>query len=201
MKRNNMRVIGVTGGVGAGKSRVLEYLESCRGAYVIQADQVGHQVMEPGTMGYERVLALLGEDIKKEDGTLDRRKIGDIVFHNEELLEKLNDIIHPAVKKEILRSLEEQAERGRKLCVVEAALLLEDHYETFCDEIWYIFAGEEVRIRRLMSSRGYTREKALGIMRNQAAEEFYRAHADYIIENNGDWEETRAQIDKGVGAQ
>lgn len=201
MKRNNMRVIGVTGGVGAGKSRVLEYLESCRGAYVIQADQVGHQVMEPGTMGYERVLALLGEDVKKEDGTLDRRKIGDIVFHNGELLEKLNDIIHPAVKKEILRSLEEQAESGRKLCVVEAALLLEDHYEKFCDEIWYIFAGEEVRIRRLMSSRGYTREKALGIMRNQAAEEFYRAHADYIIENNGDWEETRAQIDKGVGAQ
>ncbi len=199
MKRNKMRVIGVTGGVGAGKSRVLEYLENRWEAFVIQADLAGHQVMEPGGVCFDRVLALFGESVRKADGTLDRKKIGDIVFQDEELLTRLNSIIHPAVKEEILRRLEEQERGGRELCVVEAALLLEDHYEKFCDEIWYVFAEEEVRVERLMSSRGYTREKALGIIRNQASEEFYRSHADRIIENNGDWEETCARIDKGVG--
>ncbi|MDO4339479.1 MAG: dephospho-CoA kinase [Eubacteriales bacterium] len=193
-----MRVIGITGGVGAGKSTVLDYLESRFHACVIQADQVGHQVMEPGAVCYAPVLALFGEQIIKCDKTIDRKRVSDVVFYQEEMLAKLNAIIHPAVKEAIRRRLEEERNDGRELVVVEAALLLEDHYEEICDEIWYIHTDTEIRIARLMESRGYTREKAEGIIRSQASEEFFRAHADYVIENNGDLEETWRQIEEGI---
>lgn len=193
-----MRVIGITGGVGAGKSTVLAYLEKELGAYVIQADQVGHQVMEPGACCYEPVLALFGKDIKKEDKTIDRRRVSDVVFKNEEMREKLNALIHPAVKSYILDCLEEEKARGRELFVVEAALFFEDHYEKFCDTVWYIHTEEKIRIERLMESRGYTEEKAKEIIKSQASEEFFQAHADYVIENNGDLWATCRQIREGI---
>ena len=84
--------------------------------------------------------------------------------------------------------------------VVEAALLLEDHYDAFCDKVWYIHTDREIRIERLMSSRGYTREKAGNIIARQATEEFFREHADYIIQNNGDLKETWSQIEVGIRA-
>lgn len=193
-----MRIIGITGGVGAGKSTVLDILEKQWGAFVIQADKVGHLVMEPGEVCYVPVIQLLGKEIIKEDKTIDRRRVSDVVFFQAELLEKLNGIIHPAVKCWILEKLEDQRRKGRELCVVEAALLLEDNYQEFCDEIWYIHTDKEVRIRRLMESRGYTRKKAEGIIANQAPEEFFRSHADYVIENNEDLENTRLQIQEGI---
>lgn len=193
-----MKVIGITGGVGAGKSTILAYLEKELGACVIQADQVGHQVMEPGACCYQPILELFGKDIKKEDKTIDRRRVSDVVFNHAEMLEKLNAIVHPAVKSNILERLEEERKNGRALCVVEAALLLEDHYEKFCDKVWYIHTDAEIRIARLMESRGYTREKAKDIMAQQASEAFYRAHTDYVIENNGDLTETYRQIREGI---
>ncbi len=193
-----MRTIGITGGVGAGKSTVLEYMASHLDACVLEADKVGHLVMEPGGACYDAIINLFGKDVIKSDKTIDRKRVSDVVFCNGKMLALLNGIIHPAVKEFICRRLREERESGRKLSVVEAALLLEDHYEIFCDEIWYIHTDEETRIARLMESRGYTREKALSIIRNQAAEEFFRAHADYVIENNGDLKTTHEQIEKGV---
>lgn len=196
MKQNKMRVIGITGGVGAGKSTVLEYLEKFTGAYVIQADQVGHKLMEPGQVCYKPMIAMFGKEIVKEDKSIDRRAVSDIVFKNEAMLQKLNALIHPAVKSWILEQVENERKNGRSLFFVEAALLLEDHYDAFCDEIWYIHADREIRIERLMRSRGYSREKAENIIQNQASEEFFRAHADCVIENNGAVEETSQQIQK-----
>lgn len=193
-----MKVIGITGGVGAGKSTVLSYLAQDFDAFVIQADQVGHFLMEPGQSCYEPVLALFGKDVKKNDKTIDRGRISDIVFSRADMLEKLNGIIHPAVKDYIQTEIGKQKERGRKLCVVEAALLLEDNYREICDEIWYVHADRETRIRRLMESRGYSRQKAVEIMDSQATEEFFRANTDYTIENNGDLGRTREQIKEGV---
>lgn len=193
-----MITIGITGGVGAGKSTVLSYLESRFDAYVIQADQVGHLVMEPGEECYTPVVQLFGKQVIKEDKTIDRRRVSDVVFSQPELLLKLNGIIHPAVKRYILRRLEAEKEKGRGLCVVEAALLLEDNYQVFCDEIWYVHTDREIRISRLMEIRGYTRGKAEGIIKSQASEEFFRAHADYVIENNGDLGRTYRQIEEGV---
>ncbi len=193
-----MRVIGITGGVGAGKSTVLQYLESVLGAYVIQADLVGHQVMEPGERCYDQVIALFGKQIIKNDKTIDRKRVSDVVFHQKEMRVRLNKIIHPAVKQFVLEKLEEQKAIGRELFVVEAALLLEDHYQDFCDCIWYIHTDREIRIQRLMEDRGYSREKAESIIRSQASDVFFRTHADYVVENNGDPGRTYQQIEEGV---
>ena len=193
-----MRIIGITGGVGAGKSTVLAYLEEMYGACVIQADQVGHRVMEPGERCYGQVLELFGENIKKSDKTIDRKRVSDVVFSRPDLLEKLNKIIHPAVKEAILEQIEAQRAAGCALCIVEAALLLEEKYQDFCDEVWYIHADEEVRTSRLMRDRGYTRQKARDIMDSQASEDFFYAHADRVIENNRDLEETYRQIREGI---
>ena len=193
-----MRFIGITGGVGAGKSTILDYLSQKYDAYVIQADKIGHLVMEPGGLCYEHVIALFGRQIIKNDKTIDRKRVSDVVFGQPDMLEQLNGIIHPAVKRYILRSLKEKEQQGCKLCIVEAALFLEEHYEEFCDEVWYVHTDEEIRIQRLMENRGYTREKSLGIIGNQASEDYFRAHTDFVVENNGNVEKTWKQIDEGV---
>lgn len=195
-----MKIIGITGGVGAGKSTVLDYLEKEFNACVLQADKIGHLVMEPDGICYDQVIALFGKKIIKNDKTIDRKIVSDVVFAHEEMRQKLDDIIHPAVKRYILNKIEAQQRAGCPLMVVEAALLLEDHYDAFCDKVWYIHTDREIRIERLMSSRGYTREKAGNIIARQATEEFFREHADYIIQNNGDLKETWSQIEEGIRA-
>ena len=193
-----MRVIGVTGGVGAGKRTVLGIMEKDFGAYVIQADQIGHILMEPGEECYDAVIGLFGKETIKKDKTIDRKRISDVVFTDKEMLLKLNGIIHPAVKSRILRLIQEQREAGREICVVEAALFLEEKYQEFCDEVWYVYTEEEIRIQRLMENRGYSREKSLGIIKNQVSDQVFRENTDYVIENNGDLLETRRQIREGI---
>ena len=195
-----MKIIGITGGVGAGKSTVLDHLEKQYNACVLQADKIGHLVMEPGGICYGQVIALFGKQIIKNDKTIDRKMVSDVVFAHEEMRQKLDDIIHPAVKSYILDKIEEQKKAGCTLMIVEAALLLEDHYDAFCDKVWYIHTDQEIRIERLMSSRGYTRETAENIIARQATEGFFREHADYIIQNNGDLDETWRQIEEGIRA-
>ena len=193
-----MITIGITGGVGAGKSTVLDFLEEKYQAYVMKADEIGHLVMEPGQSCYEPVIALFGKQVIKNDKTIDRRLVSDVVFSHPDMLEKLNHIIHPAVKEYIRRQLALKKEEGQRICVVEAALLLEDHYEEFCDTVWYIRTDSEIRIRRLMESRGYTREKSMSIIASQAPEEFFRTHTDYVVTNNTDLEDTWQQIREGI---
>ena len=193
-----MITIGITGGVGAGKSTVLDFFAEKYQAYVIKADEIGHLVMEPGQECYEPVIALFGKQIIKDDKTIDRRQVSDVVFSHPDMLERLNEIIHPAVKRYIRRQLELKRQQGQKICVVEAALLLEDHYQEFCDTIWYIHTDQEIRIRRLMENRGYTREKSISIIASQAPEEFFRANADYVVVNNTDLKETWQQIEEGI---
>ena len=193
-----MVTIGITGGVGAGKSTVLDFLEERYQAYVMKADEIGHLVMEPGQACYEPVTALFGKQVIKEDKTIDRRLVSDVVFSHPEMLEKLNQIIHPAVKQYIREQLMLKKQQGQKVCVVEAALLLEDHYQEFCDTIWYIHTDEEIRIQRLIENRGYTREKSVSIIASQAPEAFFRANADYVVVNNGNFAQTRQQIEEGI---
>lgn len=193
-----MITIGITGGVGAGKSTVLDFLEEKYQAYVMKADEIGHLVMEPGQACYEPVIALFGKQVIKNDKTIDRRQVSDVVFSHPEMLEKLNQIIHPAVKQYIREQLGQKKQQGQKVCVVEAALLLEDHYQEFCDTIWYIHTDKEIRIQRLMENRGYTREKSVSIIASQAEESFFRTHADYVVINNGDFAQTRQQIEEGI---
>lgn len=184
-------VIGVTGGVGVGKSQVLSLLKDKFGAEVILADEVGRQVMEPDGCCFQPVAELFGPRSVKDDGTLDRSWIAGQVFHDKKLLEKLNGIIHPAVKQEITRQCEESE---AKLIAVEAALLIEAHYEDVCDEFWYIYADEDTRRKRLRESRGYTDERIDSVMANQLSEEAFRAGCRRVIDNGGELADTEAQI-------
>ncbi|MFG6333767.1 MAG: dephospho-CoA kinase [Lachnospiraceae bacterium] len=191
-----MKVIGVTGGVGAGKSTVLRYLEERYRARVIQADQTGHEVMEPEEEAYGRVVAEFGGQILSADGRIDRGVLSGIVFADGEKLKKLNAIVHPAVKKEILKRIAQAAAENEAYTVVEAALFFEEKYDAFCDETWYIYTHEAERRRRLKRSRGYSDERIDQIVRNQKSHEELLKRCDCVIDNNGTAEDTCRQIDK-----
>lgn len=185
-----MRVISITGGIGAGKSEVLRVLRESFGAQIILADEVAHQLMEPEREGYQRVVAALGSSFLNPDGSIHRKKLAELIFQDETALAKMNAIIHPMVWQEIQAQL---TRSDKALAAVEAALLDPDQTIKF-DEIWYVFTSKENRIRRLMAGRGYSEEKCLDIMKNQAAEEEYRSLATAVLDNNGSTEEMQAQI-------
>ena len=191
-----MKIIGITGGVGAGKSEVLNFIAGRYDATVVEADQVGYLVMQPGKEAFEPVAELFGPSVVKEDQTLDREKIAQIVFEDRKLLEKLNAIVHPAVKRYIRRAIQMEQEAGTEIFVVEAALLIEDKYDEICDELWYIYADENVRMHRLMKNRGYSVEKIRGILANQLSEEEFESHCDFEIDNSGDFQDTVRQIEQ-----
>lgn len=191
-----MKIIGVTGGVGAGKSTVLNYLEKRYGAKLILADLVGHEVMEPGHEAYEQVVKVFGHEIVSEDKTIDRKALGAIVFADEKKRMILNRIIHPAVRQEILRRLEEAELSHLSYVVVEAALFLEENYDAFCDETWYIYTDEKIRRQRLKESRGYSDERIDQIFRSQKTHEEFQKRCLFMIDNNGSEEETFRQIDR-----
>lgn len=194
-----MRIIGITGGVGAGKSEILAYLEKNYGACVIQADQVGHLVMEPGEPAYRMILdAFEGQAKEKRllraDGSIDRGVLGGLVFGKPERLMQLNGIIHPAVKEWICREIEKRRQQGCELLVIEAALLIEGGYEKICQELWYIHADEEVRRERLKSSRGYSDQRIDAIFSSQLSQEEFRRHCQVVIDNGGAFSDTCRQI-------
>lgn len=193
-----MKTIGITGGVGAGKSTVLGFLKKEYQASVCEADKVAHQLQEPGEDCYRTIIEKFGCGILHADGTIDRKKLGGIVFADEQKLQRLNQIVHPQVKEYIRKRKESEKEAGTKIFVIEAALLIEDHYEEICDELWYIHTPDEVRRKRLKESRGYTDARIDGIMKNQKSEEqFFRA-CQVVIENGEDFDETCIQIKEAL---
>lgn len=190
-----MKIIGITGGVGAGKSEVLNFIAGRYDATVVEADQVGYLVMQPGKEAYEPVAELFGPSVVKEDQTLNREKIAQIVFEDRQLLEKLNAIIHPAVKRYIRRAIQMEQEAGTEIFVVEAALLIEDKYDEICDELWYIYTSEKNRRERLKLNRGYSDEKIDNIFASQLSESTYREVCREEIDNNHLPEDAFGQID------
>jgi len=181
-----IRVLGLTGGVGSGKSTILNHMRIKFGAAIIVCDDVARQLQQPGRACYEPMIELLGRGVVREDGTFDRQKIAHMVFVDEQMRLGLNAIVHPAVKTEVMDQIEAAACAQAPFAVIEAALLLDDGYDQICDEVWYVYADREVRIRRLMSSRGYSREKCLAIMASQKSEEFFRSHCAVTIDNSAD---------------
>lgn len=191
-----MKVIGITGGVGAGKSTVLKYLQEAYGAVIIEADLVGHQVMEPGERAYEEIQKEFGREILKADGTIDRKILGEIVFSDKKRLDKLNQIVHPKVKYQIQEQIEKEKNAGTKILVIEAALLLEENYQQFCQEVWYIHTDDQIRCSRLKENRGYSEEKIAQIMCSQRSPEEFRKECQAEIDNSGSWEAMRSAVDR-----
>lgn len=193
-----MITLGITGGVGAGKSTVLNHLANKYGAFVLQADEAGHLLMRRGAPCYDPIADLFGTEILDEAGEIDRKKVASIVFSDSSLLEKLNGIVHPAVKSYILETLEEKKREKCSLFVLEAALLLEEHYDRICDDLWYIYTDDAIRRKRLKADRGYSDEKIDGILRNQLSDAVFREKCRYIVDNSGSPEETCRQVDERI---
>lgn len=196
-----MRFIGITGGVGAGKSAILLYLKAKEGFRVMLADEIAHELMMPGQDCYEKIIKRFsGMDLLSEDKTFDRIKLAQIIFSNEDNLRAMNEIVHPAVKDYVIQEYEREKKAGRlHYLILEAALLIEEEYDKVCDELWYIYTSEEVRRARLKESRGYSDEKIDSIFKAQLSEEEYRSHCKEVIDNNGDLTITYKEIEKALG--
>ncbi len=190
-----MKVIGVTGGVGAGKSSVLKYIKENCNCMVLTSDDMGNEVKEPGEECYDKLVELLGRGILDESGRIDKKKMSAAIFGDEEKLKAVNDIIHPAVIARIKRICDEERKRNRyDFFFIEAALLIECGFNDYVDEMWYVYADRDVRRKRLKESRGYDDARIDGIMDNQLSDEQFRAGSDFVIDNSNDPEDTIRQI-------
>ncbi len=204
-----MFILGITGGIGTGKSTVLDILKTEYNAYILEADKVAHLLMMPGKRAFNEIVAVFGENILTEDGTIDRNILGKRVMNDRRSLEKLNGIVHPAVKEYIVKDISEirrdshgesEGTDTRNLYVIEAALLIQDGYRQICDEIWSVITSEDIRIKRLIASRGYTEDKARSFIKNQPEDEYFITNSDRVLYNNGSADELmdaiRGEIDR-----
>ena len=187
-------VIGITGGIGSGKSVVTSLLRDKFDAAVIDTDTIGHEVMEIGKSAYKKVVEIFGNKVIAEDGSIDRKKLGSLVFDNRELLCKLNDIIHPAVEAEVDKRIAEFTKKKYKYIALETALLIKVRYNRKCDKVWFVYADKDIRLKRLYENRGIGKEKAGKIFESQNTEEEFRQIADDIIDNSGSEADTEIQI-------
>lgn len=192
-----MKAIGITGGIGAGKSEVLSILKECSNCRILLADELAKQLEGRNNVCYTPLIKLLGRDILDEDEQINPKVMADKIFSDKNLLEKVNEIIHPAVKNKILEELDYEEKRGAiDYFFLEAALLIEDGYDLILDEIWYIYASEETRRKRLKESRGYSDAKIDKILSKQLKDETFRRYCKVVINNDGNVLDTREQIVK-----
>lgn len=193
-----MKVLGITGGVGSGKSEVLRWLKDAYGAYVCQMDETAKELQRKGTDCFRQITEHFGSRVIGSDGELDRGELSRIVFSEEKELQALNEIVHPAVISRIKEDIAKRAEEGVSLYVAEAALL-PDVGKELCDELWYIYTEENVRRERLKASRGYTDQRITQMIASQPGEERFRSACTAVIDNSGDFEDTKRQIGERLG--
>lgn len=190
-----VRIIGVTGGIGAGKSSAVQVLAGL-GATVIDADRVGHEVYAPGTPGFDQVVAAFGREVVGVDGAIDRKRLGAIVFGDSAALARLNGIVHPLIRDAVAQRVAAARASGAAPVVVEAALLIEARWDALVDEVWLVVARREVIEERLTSQRGMDPAAVAARMRAQLSDEERRARAAVVIDNSGSREQLREQIER-----
>ena len=178
-------VIGLTGSIGTGKSEAARRLEVL-GASIISADQVGHEAYTPNTEAWEQVVAAFGDDILQDDGEIDRRKLGAVVFSDPGQLEKLNQIMHPRMARMVADKIEELRDQGVEVVVVEAALLFEAGWDSLVEEVWVTDSTEQVVIERLKQRNGMSEEEARKRISSQMDRSERLERSDYVIGNSGD---------------
>lgn len=191
-----IKVIGITGQVGSGKSEILNKLSQKYKCKIIMADNVAHEVREKGGSCYDQIINILGQDILLEDGSINRKLMASRIFDDKKLLKKINDIIHPAVWKKINDLIASEKSKDQiDYIFLEAALLLEAGYDKICDEIWFIYVRDEVRRKRLKTSRHYSDEKINSILKSQKNEDYFKEHCKWTIDNSDELSLTMEQID------
>ena len=197
LQTGKTNIIGVTGGVGAGKSTVLKYIGDNYNCKIVFSDDVANEIKMKGYPAYDELVRVLGKEILGEDGEIDRGKMAAAIFGDETKLTKVNKILHPAVNTFICNVIDEERLKNRlDFVFVEAALLIENGYKDIVDELWYVYADEDTRRQRLKDSRGYSDEKIDGIFKKQLNDETYRSNSDFIIDNSKDMDSTGKQLNE-----
>lgn len=210
-KEINMITIGVTGGVGAGKSEILRHLSEHYNSRILMSDNAAKDLEKPGGPLYAPLVALLeseegkkgqAEPLLMPDKEINKAEMARRIFADAALLAKINQLVHPAVNRYILDEIEREHKEGqREFFVLESALLLENGYDKILDSMWYIYCDENVRAKRLRASRGYSEEKIRSIMDRQVSEERFREVCDVVIDNSGELDGPNgalAQVDAAI---
>jgi len=180
-----VKILGVTGGIGTGKSAATAFLAEL-GAVVIDADRVGHETYLPGTRGWKQVVAEFGREVVAADGTVDRKRLGALVFADPAKLARLNAIVHPLIRDAIASRVAAERTAGRApAVVVEAALLVEAGWDELVDEVWVVTARPEVIEQRLVAQRGLDPAAIAARVRAQIGDAERTARADVVIDNSG----------------
>jgi len=191
----SMKVIGLTGGIGSGKSTVAKFLVEM-GAYLLDADTLGHEVFQPGTPGWRDVVAAFGREILKPDNQIDRARLGRMVFGKPQELNKLNRILHPRITELAKSKLEQLKQQGTRVVVLEAILLIEGGWRPLVDEVWVTVASETTILKRLKNRNGYSEEESLSRIHSQVTNEERKQHADVVVDTDC----SLAELRKKVGA-
>ena len=193
-----MKVIGLTGGIGSGKSTVSGFLKEL-GAVIIDADRVGHEVLKPDSGAWREVVAAFGKEILTPDGDIDRRKLGEIVFANNEALARLNQIMHPRIYALVKALIEEYRQQGVGVVVLEAPVLLEAGRPSLVDEVdevWVTVAPESTVLKRLKKKLGLSEPESLARIRSQLPPEEKIKHADVVIDTDCSLDELKSRVKK-----
>jgi len=189
-----VKLIGLTGGVGSGKSTVAEMLREL-GAEVIDADEATHAVYEPGSPGFDAVVREFGEDYV-DRGRIDRAQLGKLVFNDPDARLRLNAIVHPLVRDWMARRTAEAADRGAAIVVQDVPLLYENGLEPLFSSVILVYVPEDLQVERLVSGRGFTPERARAVIAAQMPIDEKRRRAHHVIDNSGTVEQTRAQVEE-----
>ena len=188
-----MKVIGLTGGIGSGKSTVSQFLAEL-GATIIDADKIGHEVLKPDTEVWREVVVTFGKQIVTANGTIDRKKLGTIVFSNPEARAQLNQIMHPRIYEMVKAQLAEYQRQGTNVVVVEAPLLVEADWTLLVDEVWVTTAAEDTVLKRLRERTGLSEAESQARIRSQLPPEEKIKSADVVIDTDFDLDELKAKV-------
>ena len=190
-----MKIAGLTGGIGSGKSTVAKILAGL-GAYVIDADALAREVVEPGRPAWEEIKKTFGEEFLNPDRTVNRAKLAGVIFCEPEKREKLEQITHPRIGEEIMKGLERAKKLGVKLAVIDAALLLESPLAQWVKPVILVVADAELRVERVCRRDRVCEAEVQARIRNQASDLERKQKADFVIDNNRGPEELREQVQK-----
>ncbi|KHO62135.1 dephospho-CoA kinase [Thermoanaerobacter sp. YS13] len=189
-----MQVIGLTGGIASGKSTVSKLLKKM-GAVVIDADIVSREIMVKGSEAYNKIVEYFGKEILKEDGEIDRKKLGNIVFADRRKLKKLNEITHPIIIERIKEKIEEERKKNQqKAIVLDAALLIEMKLYKMVDEVWLVVVDSKTQIKRIMERDKLSYKDAINRIKSQMPLDEKMKYADFIINNSKDFKAMEKQV-------
>ena len=202
MKRIDCMIVGLTGGIASGKTTVASILIE-KGYRVIDSDNISREVIEPGKPAYKDIIDFFGESILNRDESINRKILGDLVFSDDKLLQVLNNITHPYIFKELINQINSQC-RSNRIIFVDIPLLFERYEELkeegiVFDEIWLVYVDEKVQLERLMLRNNLKEKQAIDRINAQIPLEIKRENATRLIDNNGDFEQLRRNVEGVLG--